>query len=205
MAEPTSPQSAPATPPPLTGISKSPDADMLEPGENIVTIIHRSLIGLAGIYLVAIIAVAAIFALVITLSPATFNTSSDNISPALSAIMILGAVFLVLVLFTSTYIYRQSKLFLTDRSLVQIMQRSLFIRKVSRLSYSNVEDVSAEQRGILASIFGYGTLMVQTAGERDNFTFTLCPSPHALADRIIEERQKYAEALQEENENLAPH
>ena len=190
----------PAAPPPLTGLSKSPEADMLEPGETVVTIVHRSVIGLVGIYLVAIAAVVAIFGLVITISPDTFNTSSDNISPALSAIMILGAILLVLILFTATYIYRQSRLLITDRSLVQITQKTLFNRKVSRLSFSNVEDVSEEQRGILASLFGYGTLMVQTAGERDNFDFTLCPNPSRLADRIIEARQAYAEATKETNE-----
>jgi guanylate kinase len=65
---------------------------------------------------------------------------------------------------------------------------------------SNVEDVSEEQRGILASIFSYGTLTVQTAGEMENFIFTLCPNPAALADRIIEARQAYAQSVQEENE-----
>ena len=190
----------PAAPPPLTGISKSPHEDMLEPGESIVTIVHKHFIGLLGIYLVAVAAVGAIFVLVISLSPGTFNTNSATISPLLSAIIILGAVLLVLILFTATYIYRQNRLLITDRSLVQVTQKSLFINKASRLSFSNVEDVSAEQRGILASIFGYGTLMIQTAGERENFDFTFCPSPNELADRIIEERQKYAETLQEENE-----
>jgi uncharacterized membrane protein YdbT with pleckstrin-like domain len=190
----------PAGPPPLHGLSSRRDEDMLEPGESIVTVIHRSLIGLVGIYLVAIAAVVAIFVLLLAISPDTFNTEDATISPTLSAIIVLGAVFLVLVLFTATYIYRQSRLILTNRSLLQIIQKSLFIRKASRLSYSNVEDVSAEQRGILASIFGYGTLMIQTAGERDNFDFSLCPNPNALADRIIEERQKYADSIQEENE-----
>jgi hypothetical protein len=175
---------------------------MLEPGESIITVIHRSIIGLIGIYLVAIAAIAAIFALFITISPDTFDTSSDSISPQLSAIIVLGAILLVLILFAATYIYRQSRLLLTDRSLVQITQKTLFIRKVSRLSFSNVEDVSEEQRGILPHIFGYGTLMVQTAGERENFAFSLCPNPGRLADRIIEARQAYAEALQEENEQL---
>ncbi|MBX4197029.1 PH domain-containing protein [Candidatus Saccharibacteria bacterium] len=197
MAEKPNP---PATPPPLTGLSALPEADMLEPGESIVTVIHRSLIGLVGIYLVAIAAVGAIFTLLIAISPDTFDTESATISPTLSAIMILGAILLVLILFAATYIYRQSRLILTDRSLLQIMQKSLFIRKASRLSYSNVEDVSAEQRGILASLFSYGTLMIQTAGERDNFDFSLCPNPNELADRIIEERQKYAESIKEENE-----
>lgn len=173
---------------------------MLEPGECILTVVHRSFIGLLGIYLVAFAAVGAIAALVILLSPDTFQTSSPEISGSLSAIIVLAATFLVLILFAATYIYRQSRLIVTDRSLVQVVQKSLFIRKVSRLSFSNVEDVSAEHRGILAAIFGFGTLMIQTAGERENFVFTLCPNPDRLADRIIEARQAYAESIQEENE-----
>jgi hypothetical protein len=188
----------PVAPPPLTGVSSSQDADLLEPGESIVTIVRRSIIGLVGIYILVTIAIVAIFVLVISVSPGTFNTSSTSISTMLSAIMILGAVLLVLILFTATYIYRQNRLLITNRSLVQISQKSLFINKASRLSFSNVEDVSAEQRGILASIFGYGTLAIQTAGERENFSFPLCPSPNRLADRIIEARQKYAESIQDE-------
>lgn len=191
---------APAVPPPITGLSKRHDEDMLEPGECVLTVVHRSIIGLIGIYLVAFLAVSAILVLVVTISPDTFQTSSENISGSLSAIIVLFAVFLVLILFTATYIYRQSRLLVTDRSLVQIMQRTLFIRKVSRLSMSNVEDVTEEQRGILASIFNYGTLVVQTAGEMENFIFNLCPNPARLADRIIEARQAYAKSVQEENE-----
>ena len=173
---------------------------MLEPGENILTVVHRSVIGLVGIYLVAIVAVAAIFGLLLALSPGTFDTSSPTISGSLSAIIVLGAVLLVLILFTATYVYRQSRLLITDKSLVQIMQKTLFSRKVSRLSMSNVEDVNEEQRGIISSIFNYGTMTVQTAGTEDNFVFTLCPNPTKLADRIIEARQAYAEKLKEENE-----
>jgi membrane protein YdbS with pleckstrin-like domain len=147
------------------------------------------------------VAVGAITALVIIVSPNTFKTSSANISSALSAIILLSAVLLVFILFTATYIYRQSRLLVTDRSLVQIMQKTLFIRKVSRLSMSNVEDVNEEQRGILASIFNFGTLTVQTAGTMENFIFTLCPHPAELADRIIEARQAYAKSLEEGSES----
>jgi hypothetical protein len=195
---------APPTPPPLSGLSKSAENDMLEPGETIVTVVRRSLVGLVAAYLVAIVAVAAIFFLVITLSPDTFSTSGDNISPALSAIMVVTAILLVLVLFTVTHIYRQSRLLITDRSLVQIMQKTLFNRKVSRLSMSNVEDVNEEQRGIISSIFNYGTLTIQTAGTEDNFVFTLCPNPTRLADKIIEARQAYAKSVQEETGHPLP-
>ena len=56
MAEQPTPPTAPTTPPPLKGVSKQADEDMLEPGECILTVVHRSLIGLLGIFLVAIIA-----------------------------------------------------------------------------------------------------------------------------------------------------
>lgn len=200
QADNSSGKPAPDSPPPITGLSKSSHEDMLEPGESVLTVVHRSVIGLVGIYLVAFLAVGAIMALVITTAPGTFKTSSANISGSLTAIFILSAVLLVLILFTATYIYRQSRLLVTDRSLIQIMQKTLFIRKVSRLSMSNVEDVSEEQRGILASIFNYGTLVVQTAGEMENFIFTLCPGPTRLADKIIDARQAYAKSIQEENE-----
>jgi ABC-type multidrug transport system fused ATPase/permease subunit len=191
----------PAAPPPITGLSKRHDQDMLEPGESVLTIVHRSLIGLIGIYLVAIVAFAALVVLLVTISPDTFSNSTSSISDPLNAVIILAAVLLALILFTATYIYRQSRLLVTDRSLVQIMQRTLFIRKVSRLSMSNVEDVSEEQRGFLSSLFNYGTLIVQTAGTMENFIFTLCPNPTALADKIIEARQAYAKSVREDQEH----
>jgi uncharacterized membrane protein YdbT with pleckstrin-like domain len=115
-----------------------------------------------------------------------------------------GAIFatalVFFILFLATYIYRQSMLIVTDKSLIQIMQRGLFVRKVSRLSMSNVEDVSAEQRGILPTIFNYGTLTIQTAGERENFLFPYCPSPNLYADRVLDARQAYANRAEHDDE-----
>jgi uncharacterized membrane protein YdbT with pleckstrin-like domain len=190
MAQTPNPQ-PPAAPPPLKGVSGQANEDLLEPGEQILTVIRRSYIGLVGIYLVAFLAVGAITTLAIVLSPDTFNTSSSNISGSLSAVILVAAIFLVLVLYTATYVYRQSRLLITDRSLVQIMQKTLFNRKVSRLSMSNVEDVNEEQRGFISSFFNYGTLTIETAGAKENFVFTMCPNPTMLADRIIEARQAY--------------
>src|SRR5579862_2461035 len=191
----------PASPPPITNVSRQADQDMLEEGEMVLTVVHRSVAGLIGIYAVAIAAVAAIVGLVIAVAPGTFQTSSSSISSSLSAVIAMSAIFLAVVLFVVTYVYRQSRLLVTNKSLVQVLQKTLLIRKVSRLSMSNVEDVNEEQRGILANIFNYGTLTVQTAGTEDNFVFTLCPNPTSLADRIIEARQAYAKSIEEEQEH----
>jgi hypothetical protein len=93
-----------------------------------------------------------------------------------------------------SWIYRQSQIILTDKSLVYVTQNGLFNRKISRLSMSNLEDVSSEQRGILPTMFNYGTLTVQTAGEQDNFIFPFCPRPNHYAEEMLEARQKYADS-----------
>lgn len=196
----------PASPPPLQGISNHQGDDMLEADEHVLTVVKRSVIGLVATYLVAFLAIAAITALIITMSPETFKTSSASISGTLMLAFFVAAILLVLILYTATYIYRQSRLLLTDKSLVQISQKTLFNRQVSRLSMSNVEDVKCEQRGLISSLFNYGTLTVQTAGTEDNFIFTLCPNPNQIADQVIEARQNYAKNQEEEREeHLAEH
>lgn len=188
----------PPAPPPFSAVSKSPDDDMLEAGEHVLTVVRRSVAGLAVIYLVAILAVAAVIGLVIAVSPSAFESDSGGLSGSLGAVIFVSVAFVALILSVVTYVYRQSRLLVTDKSLVQVMQKTLFIRKVSRLSMSNVEDVNEEQRGFWSSFFNFGTLTVQTAGTEDNFVFTLCPNPAKLADRIIEARQAYAKSLEEE-------
>lgn len=196
MAEKAS-KKPPQAPPPLKGVSQNSQEDMLAPGEQVITEVRQSIIGLIKIYLIALIAVAAITTLIIVLAPDFFKTSGSSISGSLSAAMLLSAILLVLIFYTATYIYRQSKLLITDRSLIQILQKSLFIRKVSRLSMADVEDVSTDRRGILASIFNYGTLTVETAGEIENFVFPYCPNPEKYADQIIEARQSFMDEDQQ--------
>lgn len=172
---------------------------MLEQDEEVMTVIHRHPVGIAGIILVGLGALAAIVALLILLLPDAFSNSDTRMSTLGIAIVLLALASLMLL--AAIYVYRQSRIMVTNKNLVQIMQKTLFNKKISRLSMSNVEDVNAEQRGIFATIFNYGTLLVQTAGEMDNFSFTLCPNPNKYAEQILEAREAYANALRESNEN----
>lgn len=171
---------------------QGPYAELLVPGEHIVLTVKRHIIGLIIIYLEALVGVSAILALLFFVAP---DILSDG--GWVSAIIFFGIVILVIFLFVATYVYRQNRLLVTDKNLIQINQISLFIRKIARLSMSNVEDVSADQRGILATIFNYGTLLIQTAGERPNFEFKYCPTPNHYADIVLEARQAYAEKVEE--------
>ncbi len=199
----------PAMMPPIN-MTDSPGAkdgrDLLEPGEKVVVVVRKHPIGVVGIYVEALVGLLVVFGLFLAIAPDFFNGLSNQAYKVLVGVIIFGLAILILFLFIATYVYRQSRLIVTDRSLVQILQKSLFIRKISRLSMSNVEDVTAEERGMLSTILNYGTIVVQTAGTLDNFIFPYCPTPAKYADQIIEARQRYARSLEEEHETeLAQH
>lgn len=190
----------PSPPPPkLEGLPVPPmDRDYVEADECLVTIVHRHPIGIVLFFLEALAFIAALGFLVAITMPSVANNLSGQNGALATAIVLLVVGIMVLVLFVAAYIYRQNRILVTDKSLVQILQKGLFRRKVSRLSMSNVEDVTAEHRGILSTVFNYGVLNIQTAGERENFLFTWCPDPDTYADRILDARQAYAQRLEEE-------
>ena len=183
-------------------IATADDEQLLEPGEHLVTVVRRHPIGLVAIYVEMLAGIAAVIAMLLYGILVFFKNNSGSAKGLAAAGAVFVIAFIILLLIISTLVYRRCRLIVTDKSVVQIIQKALFNRKISRLSMSNVEDVNVEQKGILASLFNYGTLTIQTAGQEDNFVFSLCPKPNDLADRILQARQRYAQSLEEGNERL---
>ncbi len=176
------------------------DREYVESDESLVVVVHRHPIGIILIYLEALAAILAIIFLSVVVFPGISDELRGDDQPLLVAILLLAVGVVALVMFVATYIYRQNRILVTDRSLVQVTQKGLFVRKVSRLSMSNVEDVSAQHHGILSTMFNYGILHIQTAGERENFVFRWCPDPDNYADKILDARQAYAHRLEADKE-----
>jgi len=176
---------------PQIGQASTSDEDLLENNEIVMDIVKRHWIGMAYILVSALVGLLAVVAVaVLAMGDIKNATSSDSFKLIAGlGIIVLGIVgFMTLLII---YVYRRSQIILTDKSLVTIVQRGLFNRKVSRLSMSNVEDVSCEQKGLLPTIFNYGTLTVQTAGQEDNFIFPFCPRPNHYAEEMLQARQRY--------------
>ena len=169
------------------------DSPELEPGEKLVTVVKRHSIGIVGIYLEMFTGIAGVVTLVLLSIFVFFSQVSTSTKGLIAGLGVFVIAFLVGLLLIASFVYKRSRLIVTDVSLVQVIQNALFNRKVSRLSMSNVEDVTVEQRGILPSMFGYGTITIQTAGQEDNFIFPFCPDPNKIAHSILEVRQLYVE------------
>lgn len=104
----------------------------------------------------------------------------------------------------------------TNERLIDIDQKGLFNREVNILPIANIEDVTYKQNGIIGSIFNFGNVVVQSAGEESSgaatktngFVFENVPQPSSVSKYLIrmyqhkevsdrqETAQANAEALQ---------
>jgi uncharacterized membrane protein YdbT with pleckstrin-like domain len=74
---------------------------------------------------------------------------------------------------------------ITNRRIISREQRGLFNRVVSELELYRVQDVTVEQKGVLATMLNFGDLHVQTAGEEKRFVFKDVGEPIKVA-RLIQ-------------------
>jgi len=86
----------------------------------------------------------------------------------------------------SLVLYVRNVVFVTNEKIAEVAYISLFNRKVTQLGLGQVEDVTVSQRGIFSHIFDFGTIIIETAGEKENCTFTLVPTPNKFSQIIIE-------------------
>lgn len=168
--------------------------ESINPDEIKIADVRRHPIGLFFIYLQFIFGISLSFILIFAFLPdflSTFNIAESTGRGAAAVLSVLvvffGAIFLIL----ATRIYQASQLIITNDNVTQIMQVGLFHRKISEVSMANVEDVTANQKGILQTFFNYGDIHIETAGEQNNYDFIYCPNPNAYAKAIQDARVEF--------------
>ncbi len=112
--------------------------------------------------------------------------------PSLSAISLFLAVIVIGLSIGVIWIWRHNRVVITNKHIVDVDQLGLFNRKVSTLTLQRIQDVSADVKGPLQTILQYGTVIVQTAGERENFSFNYIKCPYEVEQYILDIHQKYS-------------
>jgi membrane protein YdbS with pleckstrin-like domain len=164
--------------------------EAIDRDERLLCAVKQHPFGILVIYVSAFVAFVASLILISIFLPSVAGTSG-NVYTAWTAIaFVLGAILLIVII-ASTYVYNQSRLTVTDKNVVEIMQKSIFERKISHISLANVEDVTSEQRGIFSNVFNFGTIKIETAGEQANFIFNLCPHPNRVAKIILDAKDDF--------------
>lgn len=101
----------------------------------------------------------------------------------------LYELFLAVSLFLILVLYYLNVHVVTNVRIVDIDQVGLFGHTISELQIEKIEDVTSETRGILGTLFDFGTVFIQTAGARERFAFENVPNPGKIAQIIADAYQ----------------
>jgi len=163
---------------------------VMQPGERVICELKRHPIGLVSVYFVTgLVLAVALSVAILTPFYASFLTSQQKLGVEAAAALVV--LLDILFTYVGVWIYQGNRWVVTSDSITQIEQVSLFDRHASQLSLANLEDVSAQQNGILQTMLNYGDLIVESAGERSKFVFNFCPDPNEYARKIIAAHEEY--------------
>lgn len=152
----------------------------LSAGEYVISAVRRHPIGLfipltVGVFLIAL---ALIFLMGYSSFVEYFDIRGASASPDAPVLPVLLFIILtILGMIIVYYVYISNKFYLTNESVIQEIQVSLFARKEQTVSLANIEDASYTQHGIIQTIFNYGAIRLSTEGDETTYRFTYVASP----------------------------
>ena len=102
--------------------------------------------------------------------------------------MVVGTVFWYVLTFgfiLSKLLFWFFNIFIvTNERIVDIDFVNLLHKNISETQLERVQDISYKTSGILATMFNFGDVTIQTAGEMPNFIFERVPKPSEVVDII---------------------
>jgi len=156
----------------------------LSDGEYIVAAIKRHPIGLlqiwAGLFLASVVIIGLFFILLGNPENSVFGSIMSNPGDARTAggVLVGGIVFLLaLGGLVATYVYNGNRFYLTNESVIQEVQTSLFSKYEQTVSLSNVEDASYKQNNPLQMLLNYGSIRLSTEGDETTYRFSYVSNP----------------------------
>jgi hypothetical protein len=79
----------------------------------------------------------------------------------------------------------------SNRRIVDVDQQALFRRKVTTLMLEKVQDITIDTQGIFATLLGFGTMVLHTAGaENPDIVIRYAAHPQYAKDRILDVQRK---------------
>ena len=161
-------------------------------GEQVLDVYHRHWFALLlrEVKPICVVLVGLVIAVLSTL----FGNPRAGSEPV---VIVLACWFIAFVWGLGVYLnFIDDVLLLTTHRLVDI-DRLFFVFSETRkeVRYSKVQDVQVDMP-LVGQIFGYGTILVETAGRIDNIEMNYIPKPLAIQDRI----QAFSTAASERTE-----
>ena len=146
--------------------------------EYVVNAVRRHPIGMWGPLFATALSISLVFILVIN-----YPYLSDVMGLPISmygTVLLMGTLMTILFLiggYLAVWVYTNNRFFLTNESVVQEIQASIFSRKEQTVSLLNIEDASYSKRGPLQTILDYGSIRLSTEGEETTYRVDYVANP----------------------------
>ena len=157
----------------------------LEPGEKVIAIYHKH-------WVVYAIDAAVLFVMLILPRIAyAWLSGGGNWAIEMNQHLAVFLYFAWFVLLWGYFFIVWTNLYLdawivTDKRVIDVEQESLFHRSVSDFRIEMIQNITVKERGIIANMFGYGTIHAETAGEKIELLFDHIPNPYKVREVINE-------------------
>lgn len=170
----------------------------LESGETIITVVRKHIIVLLldalGLILLLLVPLVAWYLLsgrpieteVLTVS----LSASSGVTLMIFALWTLILWILFFIRWTDYYLDNWK---ITNRRLINTDQKGFFTREVSSLAHAKIQDVTIEVNGIIATLFNFGDVHVQTAAEMREFVIRNVPRPKEVKQEIMAQMREVRE------------
>ncbi len=157
----------------------------LHDNEKVIAVFRKHWLFLAG----RIISLATTIVVPYILYYLIVTYTHITITERLSAFFELVYLFMILALWVGFFItytnFRLDAWILTNDRLMDIDQVALFTRTISTLQLDKVQDITLKKNGLMDEYFGIGKLIVQTAGELEEFVIPNIADPDSVKEKIL--------------------
>lgn len=147
----------------------------INPEEKIIKIVRKHWFTLVpfGIMLFLLMLLPTL----LPLSSETFPIaiSHDTAAPLAGFAVSIYLLILSIIAFAIWIDYYLDVWIITNTRIIDVEQHGLFNREISEIPRARIQDVTIEVRGIIRTLLRFGTIRIQTAGERE---FTINNIPH---------------------------
>lgn len=152
----------------------------LSKAEYVVKEVYRHWIGLFT-PIIGSAAIIVVLLLILAVYPFMADSSSNGSAlPSFFTLLSFTLPVIVIVLifaYIAVWVYLRNRFFITNESVMQEIQHSLFSKRAQTASLGSIEDVSYAQNGIIPTMFNYGHIRMSTEGEESTYRFYYVDNP----------------------------
>jgi len=153
----------------------------LQPGETIVLRCRRHPVFLVSRVVLALLAAAVPIGLVLWLSLRVLEL--ENVPRTIVfGVCALWAAFWLVRAYFAWYQHQHDEWIVSNQRLIDIYKKNPFNQQLATADLVNVQNINVRKEGLFSSLFNYGNVECQTAGQNSTFVLSAIPDPaHALS------------------------